>query len=638
MANIQPPCTAEPPPPREEEVGHDVSHAQTKAETSTGKRLLHCRSIAPDIVIVSALLIAGWKFTRGIREVVDIGLWDETQYLTQGIDFLRFALPSPDSTPLYAPLYAIWYSLLARVSPDAIALYYLSYSMVTALPPVLFYILLRRYRVSLISSSILATFLLITGANFSVYPKVMHFELMVLLTFLILAAIPKSWTLGFAVLAFGCLVASYVRPEMYYGFGLCFAVSVALFIFRERTRPHATALASLALIAVAAGLFVGFPLSSRDRSFDAFAQHFSLNWHAWTNDTSASPWEDWPRVVETNFGQASSIGQAAANNPAAFTHHLETNALNLPGVLVSTFALHPTTAVTPVPLPTGFLPFHMRPFEAYVLVALGIIALLWGRKTILPRLRVAMRTERRYLLFSCTLLPVFILTCLIIYPRPHYIFALGTLLLALSAILLGPFKERQMGGPSEFGAHPPDQRHQPRGFFRIFPAQIIKVLRAVPQRWYLAVFIALVIVVVTPNVVRLVRSPGQSTYPRPALEAIQFINSLDITAEAHLLSEQFGYTSYLGQNFGTPCSNLGCGNWRAVLVSEKNRPFDSFRRERKINMILVTEELQWSIYFRDDQEWKKFEKTFESVGFVKLVLPDGKRVLYVDRSILPSVK
>ena len=52
--------------------------------------LARCRSNAPDIVIVAALLIAGWKYTSGIRGIVDIGLSDETVYLTQGIDFLRF--------------------------------------------------------------------------------------------------------------------------------------------------------------------------------------------------------------------------------------------------------------------------------------------------------------------------------------------------------------------------------------------------------------------------------------------------------------------------------------------------------------------------------------------------------------------
>ncbi len=482
--------------------------------------LARCRRNAPDIVVVSALLIAGWKYTSGMRGIVDIGLDDETVYLTQGIDFLRFVLPAPDS----APLYDMWYSLLARVSPDSMALYYLNYRMLTILPPVLFYILLRRYRVSLLTSSLSAFFLLITNANFAVWPKVNHFELIVLLVFLILAAIPKSWALGFAILAFGCLVASYVRPEMYYGFGLCFAISAGLFLFRERTLLNATALASLALIAVAVGMYVGYPLSGSERSLRAFGQHFSLNWQAWTNDTSLSNWTDWQQILEMNFGQVSSIGQAVLNNPAVFARHVVTNAINLPGVLVSTFARHATV----------FLPFHMQSIEAYILPVLGVGGLLLGRKTILPRLRVAMRTERRFLLFVCALCSVIILTCLLIYPRTHYILILGTLLLAVLAILLDPFKDLQV-------------------------------------RWSHAIVIALVIVAITPNVVNLV---GPFPHPQPTLNAIQFIRKLDIKAKTYLLSQQFGYSSYLAENFRADPG----ASWRAFTGSQKDLPFDSFRR------------------------------------------------------------
>jgi hypothetical protein len=557
--------------------------------------LARCRG--HDIVIVSALLIAGWKYTSGIRKILDIGLWDETIYLTQGIDFLHFALSSPES----APLYGIWYSLLARVSTDPIALYYLNYRMVTIFPPVLFYILLRRYHVSLLTSSLSALFLLLTSANFFVWPKVNHFAIMVLLVFLILAAIPKSWALGFAILAFGCLLAAYVRPEMFFAFVLCFAISVGLFLFRERTLLHAAALGSLALSAIAFGVYVGHPLSGQ-RSLVAFSQHFSLNWQAWTHDASLSPWDDSQQIVQMNFGQVSGIGQAVLHNPAAFAHHVVTNAINLPRVLVSTFEI-----------PRNFFAaFHMRPVEVYILLALGIGGLLFlGRKTILPRLRLAIRTEKRFLLFVCAVCPVIILSCLIIYPRSHYIFVLGTLLLAVPAILLDPLKDRQVN----------------------WSHTVVTAL------------CALVIVVITPNLANL---PGTPRQPQPILEAVQFIRTLDITAETRLLSSDFGYTSYVVGNWGKPCSTLGCGNWKAVPSYQKSAwdpndpgkfvPFDDFRRNEKINIILVTDDLLNDTRFRGDAEWNAFLENPESVGFVKLVLPDGKRALYVDRTILRSAK
>ena len=568
--------------------------------------LARCRS--HDIVIVGALLIAGWKYTSGIRGALDIALWDETGFLTRGIGFLHFALPPPGD----APLYCIWYSLLARVSSDSIALYYLNCRMVTILPPVLFYILLRRYRVSLLTSSLSALFLLLTSANFYVWPKVNHFELMVLLAFLILAAIPKSLTLGFAILAFGCLLAAYIRPEMFFAFVLCFAISVGSFLFRERTLFHVAALASLALIAIAVTI-VGNPVSG-NRSLTAFGQHFSLNWHAWTHDASLSPWDDWRQIVHMNFGQVSGIGQAMLNNPAAFARHVATNAIHLPGALVSTFALNPNFFAT----------FHMRPIEAYILLALGFGGLLFlSRRAILSRLRLAMPTEKRFLLFVCAVCPVIILSCLIIYPRPHYMLVLGTLLLAVLVVLVDPLKDRQV-------------------------------------RWSHAVVTALcaalVIVGITP---RLVNFPAVglptvanllATPPRsqPTLEAIEFIRTLDITAETHLLSKDWGYTSYLGENWGNPCDLVGCGNWKAVRIEQKSAgdpndpskyvPFDSFRRNEKINMILVTDDLLKDTRFRDDAEFKAFLENPESVDFVKLVLPDGKRDLYVDKTILRSAK
>ena len=93
---------------------------------------------------------------------------------------------------------------------------------------------------------------------------------------------------------------------------------------------------------------------------------------------------------------------------------------------------------------------------------------------------------------------------------------------------------------------------------------------------------------------------------------------------------------------------VGCGNWKAVRIEQKLAgdpndpskyvPFDSFRRYEKINIILVTDDLLKDTRFRDDAEFKAFLENPESVDFVKLVLPDGKRDLYVDKTILRSAK
>lgn len=531
--------------------------------------LARIKRIVPDLIVVIAFLIAGLKYTSGISEIVDIGLADETAYLMRGIAFLRLALPTPEN----APLYAVWYSLLARVSPDRIGLYYLNYIWVTILPPVLFYILLRRFQVSLITSSLFALFLLITNANFAVWPKVNHFALIVLLVFLILATIPKSFVLSSAIVALGCLAASYVRPELYYAFAICFAISAVIFFFRERTLLNAAALGCLVLIAVSVGLTVGFPVGGEDRSLVAFGQHFSMNWLAWTNYPGLSPWTDWQQILEMNFGKVTGIGDAVSSNPSLFARHVLTNAMNLPRALFATFAPHANL----------FLPYPMRLTEMYLLPALVIAGIVLYRKTILSRMPISTRTESRLLFLTGVICLVLILAILIIFPRAHYMVILGTLLLAVVAVVIDPFKDRE-----------------------------INAVRAI--------VIALIVIAISPSAVNLM---GPLPRQRPTLQAIQFLRGLRVTETTRLLDADLGYSSYLS------------GNFTSIPPYQKSKPFYTFIREQKINMIMESENLLNDSRFRDDKEWKAFQENYESAGFVKLALPDGKRALYVDESILP---
>jgi len=138
--------------------------------------------------------------------------------------------------------------------------------------------------------------------------------------------------------------------------------------------------------------------------------------------------------------------------------------------------------------------------------------------------------------------------------------------------------------------------------------------------------IALVIVAVAPNIVRLL---GPGPHPQPTLSAIKSIRSLDITAKIHLLTDYYGYATYLPRNFS------------GLPSYYKDIPFDDFRRKYDINMILVDNFLTNDSRFRNDEEWKTFLQNYECVGFVRLLLPDDKGVenphaLYVDKSILPT--
>lgn len=564
-----------------------------------------------DAVAIGGLIVGGLKYTSNLREFVDISLADETTYLTQGLSYLPgFAATSPEGTGLYAPIYGLWYSLLARISTDSVGLFYANYRVLTVSLPVLLYVVLRRRRASLPTSTIASFFLLVCNANFSVVPKVNHFELLILLTFLALAAIPKQKALGFAILAQGCLIAAYARPEMYLAFLVCSAISFVFFVQGRRTLRNAAPPLLLFSFAVAGVAYFGFPLSG-GRDFGAFGQNFSLNWIAWTGNTSLSPWYDWPQILQMNFGNASSIGQAALNSPMTFSHHILRNCITLPRELFSQFRIGP-----------GLLSIvHIRSVTAQVVAHIALLMILsvllfWRREKISTRLRAAAGAEKSFLIGVGIVSAAPIASCLVIYPRAHYVFVLTTLLLAVMAVLLDPLRGRQVRWSRELFA---------------------------------AIGIAAFVVIATPNLASASRIRG--TPVKPVLEAIELIRSLHITGQVNLLSEQPGFTTYLARNWGRPsCAYFKCGAWKRVRIQDKSTPFDSFRRSNEVNIVVVTDSLLSDIRYRSDPEWKSFLEHPEKSGFVKLVLHGSKRNVirtgrppssaptdvYVDRSILPD--
>src|SRR5215213_3201108 len=151
---------AQPAPPR-----------RVRREARAGKAPL----AVADLLIALFLLIAGLKFTFALENFWSLRLYDESAYLYAGVKLPALGLPSAE----YAPLYALWYYALSLLQPDRIALYFLNYKVVTILPPILAFFLLRRYRVSLIVSVVISGVFLISNANLPVWPKPAHFALVI---------------------------------------------------------------------------------------------------------------------------------------------------------------------------------------------------------------------------------------------------------------------------------------------------------------------------------------------------------------------------------------------------------------------------------------------------------------------------
>ena len=134
-----------------------------------------------DIIAVAFILIAGLKLTFALESAIDIGLFDESNYLYMGANIGNQGLPGPEG----APLYALWYFLLSKLQPDRLKLYYLNYQILTISLPVLFYMFMRRLNVSQLPAFVVAGYFLISFANLPLWPKPTHFALAIFFVFCI---------------------------------------------------------------------------------------------------------------------------------------------------------------------------------------------------------------------------------------------------------------------------------------------------------------------------------------------------------------------------------------------------------------------------------------------------------------------
>ena len=173
-----------------------------------------------DILTILIIGLAGWVYTSDIHQFIDVKLFDESYYLASGLAAPR-GLPRAEQ----APLYALWYYLLSLIKHDSIELAYFNYRVMTVLPAAALFAALRVTGVPRVFSLWLSLWLLLSSANFPIWPKVSHFALVVLLLGVIGAGLSQNRTVRIAILTVACLAASYARPELFLSallFGLVF--------------------------------------------------------------------------------------------------------------------------------------------------------------------------------------------------------------------------------------------------------------------------------------------------------------------------------------------------------------------------------------------------------------------------------
>ncbi|HLL05037.1 MAG TPA: hypothetical protein VK539_30910 [Myxococcaceae bacterium] len=542
--------------------------------------------LAMDGVCLAVLVFACVKQVHGIDQVLDLTLWDESDYLHQGR-----LLPALGLLPAeWGPLYPLWYFALSAVWPDPMALHDGNYRLLILLTAVAGYVLLRRVGVQPWLALAGISVYVLSGAP-HILPRPTLLALLVILAALSVASLLRAPEDFCAVVGAGLLVASFARPEYFLSFLLgsgLLALLLARRLWRERSRlwrglatAGAYGLFTLLLVSM-----LGNPFgNTSNRRFYAFCQHFAVNYVQRTG-FEADPWGECPKVIQVAFGEVDTVGSAARANPDAFLMHLGMNLKQYPMTFLSLF-LQEYGGTWPFfsarrwpPTPRELLEYagHLL----LLMVALSPLVLVLNRRKHLLAALAQPQVWRTGGVLLVVLLPI-ALSAVLIAPRTHYLVPQGVLGLTFLAVL-GSTLAQSSGAPAGGGLR-------------------------------LTVGLALVLALASPDLARRYREPAP-----PRLEHRRFVESfrslglprhLPPGEEVGVLDTHGGLAVYLGEGY------------RRVPAYRKQarESFTGFLRRERVHVFIADPRLEKYENLANDPALRALLAEPGAFGFVAAPLP-----------------
>lgn len=511
---------------------------------------------------------------------MDIALYDESSYLNWGRQGTVVLAE-------HGPLYAFWYHLLSSLEHDPIKLYYLNYRITTVLPAALIFLVLRLNRVTPIIALFCSFAFLFSPLNFVTIPRVCHLALAIILIGFVSLSLTKAPLSQAIALTISAVLASYVRPEFYVSCGLLGVTILLMFIIGGRksfTIRNAALLCFGSFLAASLALVWGIPLSGGNRSMVAFGQHYSRNWVMWHHADTINPFTNWEAIIQHDFGTVTTPVSALLSNPLAVGHHVWANFLQLPRAMAKTIF--------------GSFPSLNSTATILLLLSVGAAISVFGALIIYKR-------KGQFQLNHYVVAGV---------PRniKRYIFEGSLILILLAPLILS------------VGFIGPDRHYLVMGCGISIVAIIILFFSARREPQYKNSYRKLV---ATCLVGFLVAYPCATLYrhfirEQPNLKTIRFLHSLKITEPVNVLEAEGGFGYYVGTNYNR------------IPEYEKNTGFNKFLHDRKINMIVLSNNLERDERFFSDPEWLKFLTNPQKFGFTQFRLPLADRSLLVNKALL----
>jgi len=504
------------------------------------------KAFIPDAALLALILFYGCVYTLGLQDCIDIVLYDETSYLRRGVSLKTVGFPNPQQ----APFYAVWYYILSLAEPDRIDLFYSNVKLVTILPSLALFLFFRVNKVSRIASLLGSLVFLFSAANFPVWPKVCHFALFLLVSGLVVASCFRGRIMKVLAAAFTVLLVSYTRPEFFLSFiilGLLYAFMVFKSIHGKRGLPGASGHVVFVLACLSLIGYWGSPIGSGSRDMWAFAQHYSLRWVEWSND-SRNPWADWRDIIVNDFGDATTPIEAVKNNPPAVMKHVSSNLKDLQATFKS-----------------RFMNYYPRNYQLALVLNIALILVLvekiftvrgYPLNKITRRIRRDITQHSFMMALAAVILLPSLLSLSLIYPRDHYILIPGVICLAFTWLVL--MRETS-------------KTHRRFGNYLTVLTIIALSLTLHPMTEHIRC-------------------------RQPDLDAIKSLRTLELGGKITVLEAGGGYGVYVSENY------------TVIPHYNKISDFSIFLNKKNIGLILWSNKLGEDTRYKFDPEWEDFTK------------------------------
>lgn len=272
------------------------------------------------ILYIFVILLACIKQLYGVRYHLDLPFFDESDYLKKGFFLGKQAFND------WGPSYNLWYYLISKLSNNAVQTFYLNYSILIILIPILNFILLIRLEINK-NLALILTLLFLMQPMLSVnFTFVSHFCLIIILTAFILITYQKENQSKIIIAFTAAYICMYARQEF-----LLIAASILLVyfvaIFFDKKIKWSFALVGVCLTILILYFifgFISFKALGIDRSYFAFIQHFYINYSIWTK--KLLPIEQF--IALDIFHGSKTMFQCLLSEPLIFMKHMSTNFLN----------------------------------------------------------------------------------------------------------------------------------------------------------------------------------------------------------------------------------------------------------------------------------------------------------------------